>query len=583
MNNILANIQKKLKKENINFYIILKQDSHFYEYTYEKDIEKISNFTGSNATILITQDKAFLHTDGRYYLQALKQLKNTNFTLMKENYLNYIKNHLKKGNTIAINSSSTSLKLADDLINLAKDKNAKIIFLDEKLYECKNDIKIKKIFEHNIKYNDLNRKEKIALIKEKMQEKNASSHLISSLDDIAWILNLRGFDIENNMIFLSYFLILKNENILFIDKKKLDLKIIKNLEKDNIKIKSYDEFFNFLKNIKTKNILLDPKNTCLKITNLLNKNIHIIKDTNPSVFLKAQKGKKEISNIKKAMIYDGVALCEFFAFLEEKIKNKDYLDELFIDEKLKEFRAKNKNYIQDSFSTIAGFNENGAIIHYIANENNFSKIKDNGLLLIDSGAHYKNGTTDITRVIPIGKINKEFIKDYTLILKAHINISSLIFPKDIALPLIDAIARAPLWENLLDYNHGSGHGVGYCINAHEGPQSLSINNKDLINTKAKNNMILSIEPGIYKKDKYGIRLENLVQICDFKQSDFGEFMCFKTLSLCPFEPSLINTKLLSLKEKKWLNDYNKLVYKSLYNKLSKKAKIWLKKRTKTIL
>lgn len=287
------------------------------------------------------------------------------------------------------------------------------------------------------------------------------------------------------------------------------------------------------------------------------------------------------------MIEDGVALCKFFAWLEENIENNTPISELDIDTKITEFRSQSPYYISNSFATIAGFNANAALPHYKAEKESFSYIQKNGLLLIDSGGQYKNGTTDITRVVAIGELNKEQIHDYTLVLKAHIAISSTVFPKDIAMPLLDAITRAPLWQEQLDYAHGTGHGVGYFLNVHEGPQTLSYFSPVLEKTKAKEGMLTSIEPGIYRTGKWGIRLENLVvntKIKNPKNKDFGEFLYFKPLTLCPFEISCIDKTLLSTKEKAWINAYHKEVYEKLSPKLhdNPKALKWLKERTEAI-
>ncbi|EPZ0226719.1 aminopeptidase family protein P, partial [Campylobacter coli] len=401
------------------------------------------------------------------------------------------------------------------------------------------------------------------------------------------ITNLRGNDVCYNPIFLSHLLILEGKALLFIDREKIDFELEKKLNLDGICLKEYNKIQDELKKLQNTNLLIEPSKTTALLIEILDKSVEILEEINPSTHLKAIKTDKEIAHIQNAMIEDGVALCKFFTWLEENIKNNTQISELDIDTKITEFRSQSPYYISNSFSTIAGFNANAALPHYKAEKESFSYIQKNGLLLIDSGGQYKNGTTDITRVVAIGELNGEQIHDYTLVLKAHIAIASTIFPKDIAMPLLDAITRAPLWQEQLDYTHGTGHGVGYFLNVHEGPQTLSYFSPVLEKTKAKEGMLTSIEPGIYRTGKWGIRLENLVvnaKIENPKNKDFGEFLYFKPLTLCPFEISCINKTLLDTKEKAWINTYHKEVYEKLSPKLhdNLKALKWLKERTKAV-
>ncbi|EPA1107784.1 aminopeptidase family protein P, partial [Campylobacter coli] len=401
------------------------------------------------------------------------------------------------------------------------------------------------------------------------------------------ITNLRGNDVCYNPIFLSHLLILEGKALLFIDREKIDFELEKKLNLDGICLKEYNKIQDELKKLQNTNLLIEPSKTTTLLIEILDKSVEILEEINPSTHLKAIKTDKEIAHIQNAMIEDGVALCNFFTWLEENIKNNTQISELDIDTKITEFRSQSPYYISNSFSTIAGFNANAALPHYKAEKESFSYIQKNGLLLIDSGGQYKNGTTDITRVVAIGELNEEQIHDYTLVLKAHIAIASTIFPKDIAMPLLDAITRAPLWQEQLDYTHGTGHGVGYFLNVHEGPQTLSYFSPVLEKTKAKEGMLTSIEPGIYRTGKWGIRLENLVvnaKIENPKNKDFGEFLYFKPLTLCPFEISCIDKTLLDAKEKAWINTYHKEVYEKLSPKLhdNLKALKWLKERTKAV-
>ncbi|MGH2327943.1 aminopeptidase P family protein [Campylobacter taeniopygiae] len=588
----IAQLRNLMKKNHIDAYLILSSDPHLNEYLpdFYQNKTFISGFKGSAGTLIFTHEKAFLWTDGRYWLQAEKELKESSIELQKQNhtntFLNWLKENLKNNEILGTDFSLLSLNLFE---NLQTNYQARLKHIDliSPLWQDRPNLPKSKIYEHKIKYCGYSRQEKIKQIREKMQDLNAQSHLISSLDDIAWITNLRGNDIEYNPVFLSYLFISQKTILLFIDQNKIDLKLEKKLNQDGIYIKNYCEIYQEIQKLRDTNLLIEPTKTTALLIQYLHKSVKIIKEINPSTYLKSIKTQKEIKHIENAMIEDGVALCRFFTWLEENIKKNKHISELDIDLKITEFRAKSPYYISNSFATIAGFNANGACVHYKATKKNFSYIKNNGLLLIDSGAQYENGTTDITRVVAIGKVSKEQIYDYTLVLKAHIAISSTIFPKDIPMPLLDAISRTPLWKNQLDYMHGTGHGVGYFLNVHEGPQTLSYFAPVLEKTKAKEGMLTSIEPGIYKKDKWGIRLENLVlntKVKNPKNKDYGEFLYFKPLTLCPFELKCINKTLLNKDEKSWLNTYHKKVYNKLSIKLKNEPKVlkWLKNKTKII-
>ena len=580
----IQKLQSLLKQTNIDAYLVLTSDPHLSEYIpeYWQEREYLSGFTGSAGVLVVTQENALLFTDGRYFLQAENELQGSGIKLQKtinnkDSYLSWILENLKTNSILASNGEVLPYLLENNLRLKLLTKNITLkidIDLISKIWDHRPPLPKNIIYEHDSQYCYKTSK-KLTQIRKEMQRLNVTHHLISSLDDIAWIMNLRGNDIPYNPLFLSYLLLSQTEITLFINIEKLTPKTKIKLEKERVKIKSYNEIFHTLGNL-SGNILLDPNKTTSKTISYLTK-CKIIESKNPSSLLKAQKTKLEIKHIKNAMISDGIALCEFFSWLMESIKIQK-ISEITIDEKLQYFRKKNKLYITDSFSTISGFNANGALPHYRATKQSNSIISGNGFLLIDSGGQYQNGTTDITRVVPIGNITKKQKIDYTLVLKANIALSMAVFPKDISMSMLDSIARMPLWKEHLDYMHGTGHGVGYFLNVHEGPQSISYYSYNQ-NAQAKEGMITSIEPGIYREGKYGIRLENLVLN---KYSKDKNFLCFEVLTLCPFETSCIVKSMLTNEEKKWLNNYHKLVYKKLSKHLSKEALKWLKKKCKTI-
>ena len=571
-------LRELMKKNKFDAFIVLSADSHLSEYLPEHFKTRVfmSGFKGSVGTLLISQKDAFLFVDGRYFLQAQKELNGSTISLQKQDFLSFMKENFNNTHKIGTDFSVLSYELYKNLkefVNLS-DKD-----LVSKLWQDRPALPDAEIYEHENKYCFNTRDKKLELIREKMLSLNAQAHLISSLDDIAWITNLRGSDVSFNPVFLSHLLILKNEALLFVNESKIPNKLKAKLEKDGFCLCAYESLQKHLKTLKNTTLLLESTKIATSFVLNLDKSVKLIEQINPSTFLKSCKSPKEIKFIQDAMIEDGVALCKFFAWLEEAIKNEK-ISELDIDTKLTEFRKQSPLYISNSFATIAGFDKNAALPHYRASKESFSYLKKDGLLLLDSGAQYQNGTTDITRVVPLGKVNKEQILDYTLVLKANIAMSSLIFPKNVPMPLLDSVARTPLWALGLDYMHGTGHGVGYFLNVHEGPQVLSYFAPVLEKTRAKEGMITSIEPGLYRAGKWGIRLENLVANANVKKSEFGEFLGFKILTLCPFEPNFIDLSLLDEKEKTWLKTYNKEVFEKLAPNLKdKKALAWLEKRT----
>ncbi|MDE6958767.1 aminopeptidase P family protein [Helicobacter apodemus] len=584
-------LQQLMKNDSIDAYLILTSDPHLSEYIpdYWKSREWIGGFSGSAGSILITQDYAGLWTDGRYWLQAQKELQDTSLQLQKQDSHNtpikWLKANLGEYSKLATDYRVLPLSMKKDLQSQLQDKKITLLNKDflTLLWEKRPPLPLNPIYEHI--QSPHNRIEKIQRLRQEMQDLKATYHCISTLDDIAWVCNLRGSDVSYNPVFLSYLIISKEEVILFVDKEKIPQEVLENLYKDGFTIKPYCQIESFLESIKNQKILIDSTKTTAALADILKQHNEIIESLNPSCRLKASKSEQELEQIQVAMIQDGIALCKFYMWLEDALEEGQRISELDIDEKLREFRLERENYISDSFATIAGFNANGAQPHYRATKEQFSFIQGDGLLLIDSGAQYTNGTTDITRVVPIGNITQAQKRDYTLVLKAHIALSCAIFPLGIAMPLLDSIARMALWREQLDYMHGTGHGVGYFLNVHEGPQVISYFSPPLEKTKAKVGMVSSIEPGIYRPNQWGVRLENLVvnkPVQQPKETQFGEFLCFETLTLCPFEKSCIEVALLNDEEKNWLNNYHKQVFQKLGDKLEGRAKEWLKQKTMAI-
>ncbi|EOC6269942.1 aminopeptidase P family protein [Campylobacter upsaliensis] len=586
----VGKLREAMQEKGLDAYLVVSADPHLSEYLsdYYKVKDYLSGFQGSVGTLVFTQKEAYLWVDGRYWLQAQKQLEGSGVVLQKQDkentFQNWLKKNLKQGQILGSDFAVLNLALKKELEDFCTLKHCDLIAL---MWSDRPSLPKAQIYAHEKAYCALSAKEKIALVRQKMCELGAENHLISSLDDIAYLTNLRGADVEYNPVFLSHLLIKQNETLLFVGEGKISSALKEELKSEGVLICAYESVIKELKSLENTTLLIEPTRMTALLVEALNSSVKLVEEINPSTHLKAVKGAREISHIEDAMIEDGVALCRFFAWLEEALEQKQKINEVDIDTRITEFRAKSPFYISNSFATIAAFKGNGAFPHYKAERQNCLDIEGDGFLLIDSGGQYKNGTTDITRVVPVGVLCEEQIHDYTLVLKAHIAISRAIFPKNIAMPLLDAITRQPLWEEQLDYIHGTGHGVGYFLNVHEGPQVLSYFAPVLEKTRAKEGMLSSIEPGIYKAGKWGVRLENLVvntKVENPKNSAYGEFLYFKPVTLCPFELSCIDVNLLDEKEKRWLNAYHQKVRDKLSPRLKDEPKAlkWLEARVRAI-
>ncbi|MDU7693090.1 MAG: aminopeptidase P family protein [Helicobacter sp.] len=602
--NKLEQLQSELKKANLDIALIPMSDPHLCEYIpdFYKSIAYISGFSGSAGIVVVGLDFAHLWTDGRYFVQAEAELKGSGFSLQKQikgaSYLGFLSNLAKTREVrVGVDFALISIAQKDALFDIFKH-NLIDIDLISNIWQNRPALPQNEIYSHDIKFAIQSPKEKLSKIQEIMRKNGAKYHLISSLEDIAFICNLRGSDIEFNPLFLSYLLISETRTELFVRDIRSDLADI--LRQNDIFVRKYDELESALSELKDGAILLDPARTSIKIANYCK--IPQILTTNPSVFLKSQKCPKISRHISNCMQSDGVALVKFNMWLEDALKQNESLSELDIAPKLAFYRAQDELYIGESFGAIVGFKANGALPHYRATPKSFAKISGSGisgsgLLLIDSGGQYQNGTTDITRVFPVGEITQEEKRDYTLVLKAHIALARAKFPFDLPSPLLDGITRAPLWSEGIDYAHGTGHGVGYFLNVHEAPQVISTSAMPLLSTKMKLGMVTSNEPGIYREGKWGVRLENLVlnvprsdlarPITHFLAEDVSfdnepSYLEFSTLTLFPFERACIDAELLTKEEKDWLNGYHKEVFLSLSPKLLDAQKEWLKAKTAAI-
>ncbi|ENL6234629.1 aminopeptidase P family protein, partial [Acinetobacter baumannii] len=542
---------------------------------------------------VVTQNFAGLWADGRYWVQAEQQLAGTGFQLQKltsdesSTHLAWIEKNLPAGSVISVNGQTLSIQQFKALENTAKQRGFKLETQQDLIgliWLNRPELPLEQIHLMPEGLNALSRKEKIQAIRETLKTKAIEGHFISSLDDIAWVLNARGQDVEYNPVFLSHLYISAQQAVLFIDSNKVDSTTQQAFKADGIEIRDYQDSAQFLANISNASVLLDPAKVSIFHEQAIAKDIQVVYDINPSTLFKSRKHESEIAHIRHAMVKDGVALCHFFHWLEKALHQSQRISELTIDEKITAFRAQQEGFIGPSFSTIAGFNANGALPHYRATEEHYSFIEGDGLLLIDSGGQYVEGTTDITRVVPVGTPTEQQKRDYTLVLKCHIALAKTIYPEGLAAPLLDSICRHTLWQHGLDYRHGTGHGVGFALNVHEGPQVLSYYAPIHAYSKLREGMILSNEPGLYHEGQYGIRIENLVanRLHSGFEETYGDFLEFETLTLCPIHLDCIIVDMLTDEEKDWLNGYHQTVQERLAEHLSGDVLDWLIYNTRKI-
>ena len=591
----LEKLRELMRNQHIDALIVMSADPHMSEYLpdYWKARQWLSGFSGSVGTLVVTQKFAGLWADGRYWVQAEQQLAGTGFQLQKltsdetSTHLAWIEKNLPTGSVISVNGQTLSIQQFKALEHTARLNHYKLETQQDSVGEIwldRPELPSEKIHLMPEGLNALSRKEKIQAIRESLANKNIAGHFISSLDDIAWVLNARGQDVEYNPVFLSHLYINAEQAILFIDAEKVNVSIQQALAADGIEIRNYEDTAKFLSNISDTSVLLDPAKVSIFHEQAIAKDIQVVYDINPSTLFKSRKHESEIAHIRHAMVKDGVALCHFFHWLEKALHHGESISELTIDEKITAFRAEQNGFIGPSFSTIAGFNANGALPHYRATEEHYSFIEGDGLLLIDSGGQYIDGTTDITRVVPVGTPTGQQKRDYTLVLKCHIALAKTIYPEGLAAPLLDSICRHTLWQHGLDYRHGTGHGVGFALNVHEGPQVLSYYAPIHAYSKLREGMIISNEPGLYHEGQYGIRIENLVanKLHSGFEKTYGEFLEFETLTLCPIHLDCIVVDMLTNEEKDWLNGYHQTVQERLAEHLSGEVLDWLIYNTRAI-
>lgn len=586
----LEKLRKMMKEKEIDAYIVPTTDPHSSEYVAEhyKGRSFISGFTGSAGTALITHNKALLWTDGRYFIQAQNEIKNSEYKLMKmgekevPSYQKWLEENLQVGDSLGFDGKLFSEKQVEDLEEKLSGKKINFIYefdLLRDIWRDRPELPNEKAFVLDKKYAGITSKEKIEQVRDYMDEKKADILLLSSLDDIAWLFNIRGGDISHSPVVISYASISKEEAYIFVDKSKIEKEVESVLNENGIRVKEYEDISNFIEQIsEDKTVILDKKKINRWLYKSLSKDIKVIHEVDITTKLKAIKNDIELKNQRSTYVKDGVALVKFFHWLDTNI-GKIEITEVTAADKLEGFRKEQELYMEPSFGTISAYGENAAMAHYSATKDSFSVLKAQGLYLVDSGGQYLDGTTDITRTVGLGEISDEEKRDFTLTLKAHINLSRMKFLKGSNGYQLDIACRYPLWQEGLDFKHGTGHGVGFVLNVHEGPHRIANAPNDI---SLEEGMVVSIEPGVYKAGRHGIRIENIVAVQKDIETEFGQFMSFETLSFVPIDLNCIDIKLLDEVEKKWLNSYHQEVYNKLSPFLNKDINKYLEEKTKSI-
>ena len=598
-------LRQTLAAQDLTAIIVPTADPHLSEYLpeYWQTREWLSGFTGSAGTLVVSADFAGLWADSRYWVHAADELADTGISLEKlapgqPNHIDWLAEHLQEGDSVAVDGNVLSIAEQDRLLNAFDANDITLITERDVLTEVWTDrpaLPTASLYVHDAQFVAQSAASKLAAVRAAMSDVGATYHLLSSLDDIAWLTNLRGADVDYNPVFLAHMLIdadteALNSATLFIDNNKVSSEIVQSLKDSGFTLADYEAVQDALGTLTADDLLLlDPSKVAVGTLSKMGDDVGFIEKMAPSTLLKSVKSNTDIDHVREAMRQDGAALCEFFATFEQRLKAGERLSELDVDSMLIDVRSQQPHYVSPSFPTIAGFNENGALPHYRATPEKFSYLDvsegEGGLLLIDSGGQYQNGTTDITRVVGIGQVSSEHKRDFTTVLKAHIALAKAHFPDGIASPLIDAICRAPLWQAQMDYGHGTGHGVGFFLNVHEGPQVIAYSASTPKERAMKEGMISSNEPGLYREGKWGIRIENLVvnkRVAQPVETEFGDFLNFETITYCPIDTRLIEPSLLTQIESDWLNSYHSQVYAELKDRVDGAALDWLSERTQAI-
>ncbi len=586
----IAAIRQYMHQLKLDAYIIPSTDPHQSEYIADHWQARrwATGFTGSAGTLVVTAEFAGLWTDSRYFVQAEEELEESDIRLMKlkvphtPEYIDWLVATLQPSAVVGVDGRLVSTTLVRNIKNAFDLEDIRLktdVDIISRVWVGRPSLPTGKVMEHETRYTGLTRAEKLDDIRSIMRKKGVDYHLLTSLDDIAWAFNIRGKDIEFNPLVICYALIAHHKATIFIDNQKLAHELQTAFRKDNISIAPYHAVGQIFSAISDeKSILLDPDRVNFSLRSKLSSSATVVEGITIPTLLKACKNEVEVAHIRQTMVKDGVAMVRFLKWLEETIGN-ELITEISAAEKLSGFRAGQEGFLGESFSTISAYRDHAALPHYSATEQSNVQIQTDSVYLVDSGGQYLGGTTDITRTITLGEPTSEEKVDFTYVLKGHIELDQAVFPVGTKGHQLDSFARMHLWKAGLDYGHGTGHGVGYFLNVHEGPQSISPRGNNTSYVGFQKGMVTSNEPGLYKVGRHGIRTENLVLSVSAGDGEFGEFLKFETLTLCPIDTKLIELDLLTEVEKKWLNNYHNLVFERLAPHLKEEEVVWLNKKT----
>ena len=591
----IENIRDLMKEKNIYSYIVPSSDYHQSEYVgdYFKSREFMSGFTGSSGTLIISMDEAGLWTDGRYFIQAENELKDSGIKLFKmgeegvPTIEEYLLEKLPKNSTLGFDGRVMSVKEGQSLANKLAFKGINIEYkydLVNDIWEDRCSLPTEKAFLLGVEYSGEGFSDKLSRIRAVMKEKKATTHILASLDDIAWLFNIRGRDVKSNPVVLSYAVITIDSVYLFIDKNKIGKDIRAELSKENVQIKGYEEVYEFIKNIdENEVVLIDTSKVNYAIYNNIPSNVQKIEERNPSILFKSIKNEIELKNIRNSHIKDGVAFTKFMYWLKNNI-GKIEITEISATQKLEEFRREQDKFIEPSFSTIAAYKDHAAMMHYSATEESNYKLEPRDLFLVDSGGQYFDGTTDITRTIALGPIPENVRKDFTNVVRGMIRLSKAKFLYGCRGYNLDILARGPLWEEGIDYKCGTGHGIGFVLNVHEGPNGFRWKVREDIDDSCilEEGMVTTNEPGVYVENSHGIRIENEIVVRKAEKNEYGQFMDFEVITFAPIDLDAIDESLILKDEKVYLNNYHKQVYDKISPYLNEEEKQWLKTYTREI-
>ena len=591
----IENIRDLMKEKNIYAYIVPSSDYHQSEYVgdYFKSREFMSGFTGSAGTLIISMDEAGLWTDGRYFIQAENELKDSGIKLFKmgeegvPTIEEYLLEKLPKNSTFGFDGRVMSVKEGQSLANKLAFKGINIEYkydLVNDIWEDRCSLPTEKAFLLGTEYSGESFSDKLSRIRAVMKEKKATTHILASLDDIAWLFNIRGRDVKSNPVVLSYAVISIDSVYLFIDKNKIGKDIRAELSKENVQIKGYEEVYEFIKNIdENEVVLIDTSKVNYAIYNNIPSNVQKIEERNPSILFKSIKNEIELKNIRNSHIKDGVAFTKFMYWLKNNI-GKIEITEISATQKLEEFRREQDKFIEPSFSTIAAYKDHAAMMHYSATEESNYKLEPRDLFLVDSGGQYFDGTTDITRTIALGPIPENVRKDFTNVVRGMIRLSKAKFLYGCRGYNLDILARGPLWEEGIDYKCGTGHGIGFVLNVHEGPNGFRWKVREDIDDTCilEEGMVTTNEPGVYVENSHGIRIENEIVVRKAEKNEYGQFMDFEVITFAPIDLDAIDESLILKDEKVYLNNYHKQVYDKISPYLNEEEKQWLKTYTREI-